>query len=143
MGDGSENAAVRRDILAPAPNPDDRLDTLASLRGVLSVFAPGEKPVTVEIHYVPDKMILGPGPFDAYLKHLDAEDWDSLEACGHAILDDVNNELVPRWVQVRLTASTEHYGGRGLTGCLEHRVMLEDRQPRWNNPQLLERLRQR
>ena len=51
------------------------------------------------------------------------------------ILDDVNNEVVPRWVQVTVTAP-----GDRAAGVDGHGVMLEDRQPRWDNPALLSRL---
>ena len=48
------------------------------------------------------------------------------------MLDDVNNELIPRWAQVELTA------GPGDAGDC-HGVIIEDRQPGWDNPALLAR----
>jgi 7-cyano-7-deazaguanine reductase len=47
------------------------------------------------------------------------------------VLDDLNNELVPRWVELTVERDAP----------LPHRVVIEDRQPNWDNPQLMARLR--
>ncbi|MCH8835488.1 MAG: hypothetical protein IH925_06035, partial [Proteobacteria bacterium] len=52
------------------------------------------------------------------------------------ILDDINNEVVARWVQVALSVPNG-----ALPGVGNHGVMLEDRQPKWDNAALLSRLR--
>ena len=44
-----------------------------------------------------------------------------LAAC---ILDDLNNELVPRWVRVRLTSTLDQ-------GTTQAELVMEDRQPNW------------
>ena len=44
---------------------------------------------------------------------------------------DLNNELIPRWVQVTVL---------GTSADMAHRVTLEDRQPRWDNAALLSRM---
>ena len=126
------NVQARRGLLTTSDNPDSRLDYVVTLSGRLGV---GET-ARVAIRYVPDHTILEEGCFAAYLDALAETDWPTLEAAATAILEDLNNELVARWVQV--TVSSEADGGvRGI----EHAVYLEDRQPTWDNPALLARLR--
>ena len=125
--------AARRSRLATAPNPAERHDTMVSLEATAWFMGAG-RPVTVTLLYIPDRLVLPPGTFSAYLEALDGCAWPTPEAAAAAVLADVNNELIPRWVQVRLAAAA----GRG--GAERHGVILEDRQPGWDNPDLLGRL---
>ena len=88
----------------------------------------------LRLYYVPDKYVLNPISFEHYLMALDQTDWQNLETLALAILDDINNEVVPRWVQI-LIQSTNDKSGNG------HRVLVQDRQPNWDNAPLLDRLR--
>lgn len=115
---------MRRERLATAPSPDRRHDFLVDLRGEPQ---PGTR---LTVRLVPDALILDPAAFAAYLADK-AGFPDGLEALAMAVLDDVNNELVPRWVEI--TAERD--------APLPHRVVIEDRQPNWDNPQLMGRLR--
>ncbi len=119
--DGSDLAGLRRDRLSPDANPDQAIDYLVSFRGVLPAAT------TITVCYVPDKLILGEAAFDAYLAALGDQHWHSPEALAVATLGDFNNELVPRWVGVIVERE-------------RHEVVVEDRQPRWNNAALLARL---
>lgn len=114
----------RRDHLTTAPSPDARHDYLVELSG---------EPVAgtrLTVRYVPDRLILTPPGFIAYLPALAGLE-GGLEALALGALDDLNNELVPRWAEI--TAER--------TAPLPHRVVVEDRQPSWDNPALLARLR--
>ena len=88
-------------------------------------------PVEIGLRYIPQREIVAPGALGPYLAALSAHPWPSLEDLGQVVLGDVNSELVPRWAQVRLTVRAE---GRS------HSVVLEDRQPKWDNPKLMNRL---
>lgn len=125
----------RREFLTPHPSPGSQLDYVVHLTGNLPGSAQSA-PVAVTVRYVPDKSILEPRSLHNYLKNLKNLDLDSLEAVGVAILDDVNNEVVPRWVQVAISSER-----RGENPKEEHGVLLEDRQPKWDNPSLLGQLR--
>ncbi len=118
MADPSDPTAQRRARLATAENPARRLDYLVVLKGQLGDGRP------VELRYVPDRVILAPQALDHYLAALRPA---GLEALVGTMLGDLNNELVPRWVAVALADG-------------EHRVIAEDRQPNWNNPELLAHL---
>ncbi len=120
---------MRRDHLATAPSPDSRHDFLVELRG---------EPVAgtrLTVRCVPDRLVLDPAGFAAYLA--DPAGFGTtgfgggLEALAMIVLDDLNNELVPRWVEV--TAERD--------APFPHRVVIEDRQPNWDNPQLIGRLK--
>ncbi|HAA92490.1 MAG TPA: hypothetical protein DCS82_05920 [Rhodospirillaceae bacterium] len=125
-----DNRLNRRAHLVTDTNPETAADYLVTLNGDAETTD-----ASVRIFYVPDKFVLQPNGFAAYLSALDLEHWDNLETLALAILDDINNEVVPRWVQItvqRTTDGTEH----------GHRVLAEDRQPKWDNPPLLARLSQ-
>ena len=119
----------RRRRLATTANPGQRQDYVVRLNGV----APGGASTLVTISYVPDRLVLPATAFEAYLGALDATPWSTLEALALAILADVNNELIPRWAQVRAAVAGSVEGGG-------HSVIVEDRQPGWDNPLILERL---
>lgn len=120
---------TRRRVLPTRDNPDSRQDYISQLDATLQdAFASG--PVSLCLRYVPDRHVLSAEGLDRYLASLDQEYWETLEDLALAVLDDLNNEIVPRWVQVRLTT-----GGHGR--CDRHQVTLCDRQPNWDNDQLL------
>lgn len=127
--DRMDPALERRRRLAATANPGQRQDYVVRLDGV----APGGASTSVTISYVPDRLVLPATAFEAYLGALDATPWPTCEALALAILADVNNELIPRWVQIRVAAAGSVEGGG-------HTVIIEDRQPGWDNPLILERL---
>lgn len=114
----------RRNLLVPRPDPAVRQDYLVTLEGKVS----GRWAAAVELRFVPDRLVLESGSFGAYLDAMGGLAWDSLEALAAAIQDDLRNELVPRWLLLAVEA-----GG--------HQVLFEDRQPKWDNPRLLARLK--
>ena len=123
----------RRRVLVTRSNPGAHLDYVVSLDGTVT----GEGlQAAVRIRYVPDKLVLEPTSLGAYLDALGTMTWESLEQAAVAILEDFSNEVVARWVQVAVSAP-----GAMAPGIDNHGVLLEDRQPRWDNAALLSRLR--
>ncbi|RED52413.1 hypothetical protein [Aestuariispira insulae] len=118
----------RQSTLETAPNPNPAVDYLCEL----SVKAVDDY-ATVHLFYVPDKLLLTTQAFELYLHEFDRHAFASLEELALTILDDLNNELVARWIQIRVEADA-----KGLDRG--HRVMVEDRQPKWDNGFLLARL---
>lgn len=96
---------------------------------------------SVRLCYVPDKLLLQPAALETYLCDLGSEDIGAPEDLALAILDDVNNEVVPRWIQVAVFRSfpkgapNTHENSDGY----RHAALAEDRQPNWNNRDLLRR----
>jgi 7-cyano-7-deazaguanine reductase len=125
----------RRSLLVTAPNPNPRLDYVSALEGTVALSTTGDV-ATVSLFYVPDKLILDTVSFGFYLKAFETMAWESLEQVAVTILDDVGNEAVARWVQVALSGPDPAHGNVG-----RHAVLVQDRQPGWDNPALLSRLR--
>lgn len=123
-------AAYRRELLAVRPNPRSGLDFLSRLscRFEATGFAQG---LESTLTYVPDRDLLVSDSWPAYLARAGALGWSGLEDLGQAVLGDVTSELMPRWLQLRLTWPGSAVG---------HTVILEERQPRWDNRHLMPRL---
>lgn len=111
----------RREILETRPNPNTGLDYLVAVDTAVS---PNR---VIRLRYVPDKLLLRPHTFETYLSAITATDDIPSEELALAIIEDINNEVVPRWVQVQV-----ENGG-------VYRVLIEDRQPNWDNPQIIAR----
>lgn len=125
----------RRKLLTTERNPDTKLDYVISISG--EIKAHGDSGVSsVHLRYVPDRVILETSAFAHYLDALSRLPWASLEEAAAAVLNDVNNELIARWVQVVIAAPPLLH-----IGIDRHEVLLEDRQPKWDNAGLLSRLR--
>ncbi len=130
MNDPFEFAKQRRARVPVEVNPRTGLDYIVTQEGHLGM-AGFDAAIEVRLRYIPDRDIVARAVFADYLLALAEYDWSSLEDLGQTMLSDLNSELVPRWVQLILTARP---GGE------LHNVVLEDRQPKWDNPKLLARL---
>ena len=128
------SARKRRELLATAPNPGERHDYMVVLEGSFTLEGSDQR-VNAALRYVADRRVLPLDAFGAYLESLNGGAWPSLEAVALVMLGDVNNELIPRWVQIRLVAGTGDLGDLGK----RHSVIIEDRQPGWDDPTLLAR----
>ncbi len=115
----------RRELLTTVANPDARHDYLVELSG---------EPVRgtrLTIRYIPDRLVAAAAGAATYLGALAVDAGTAPEALAIAVLDDINNELVPRWVEVTVERDQP----------LPHRVVVEDRQPGWDDPPFLARLK--
>lgn len=121
----------RRRRLSIGQNPRSGLDYVVTLGGMLAIDG-RTGPVTVRVRYVPDRDTVTAAAFTDYLSALADTPWPDLETLGAAVLGDLSSELVPRWMQVVLLSTRTDEG--------EYSVLLEDRQPKWDNQRLLARL---
>ena len=125
----------RRALLIREHNPDIKLDYVISITGHMA--APGEVDSSaIHLRYVPDKAILSPASFGRYLDTMGTMAWETLEEGAVVVLNDVNNVLITRWLQVSISAPDQVHHGID-----RHEVLLEDRQPNWDNVGLLSRLK--
>lgn len=134
MGKGATmDLMERRTLLEVGNNPDKQLDYLVTLTGHLP--GGGGARQVIEMRYVPDKHVLESRSFGIYLEALSTKVWDSPEDLAVTVLTDINNEVVTRWVQVAVSVpELQHFA------VDTHAVVIEDRQPGWENPALLGRL---
>jgi len=63
------------------------------------------------------------------------EVWHNPEDLAVTVLTDINNEVITRWIQVQVNVpELQHHA------VDTHGVVIEDRQPGWDNPALMARL---
>jgi len=122
----------RRALLSASPNTDSKLDYIVTLTGHLPNSGGGRD---IVLRYIPDRLVLNAKAFGDYLEALSKVTWDSPEDLAVTILSDVSNEVVSRWAQVNLSMpELQHHA------VATHSVLIEDRQPGWDNASLLGRL---
>ena len=126
-----DDTAARRSLLTATPNPEGRLDYLVSLSGRLS--ADQGSPITLTIRYVPDRLIVSSAAWMAYTARLSDHETGTLESLASVILSDFANELVPRWLEVRLRHALPDGGVQA--------VGMQERQPQWSDAGLAALLR--
>ena len=130
----SESDGARRKTLRTRSNPKPGRDAVLTLKKdnllVASLPLASNAPLTVCIYYVPDRLIAEAALTTDYFKLLAQQPWPGVEELAHAVIDDFNNELIPRWISIRITAHLD----------AEFSVYMEDRQPLWDNPALLLRV---
>ena len=110
-----------RNLLKTNPNPNPKLDYVTELRKQFSTT------LRVTLTYVPDKLLLRPEAFTAYLDVALPTLAEPYESFAHVFLEDVNNEVVPRWLRVLVISEK----------IPTRRIVLIDSQPNWNNASLL------
>ena len=119
---------ARRALLTCDGNPNNMSDYLISLGGSLTVGDLGK--FDVRVTYVPDSSILNIASFHSYLMALGNSTEMTPERSGKTLLEDANNELVPRWVRVTLIGQPE------VVTAGSYRCLFQDSQPNWSNPSL-------
>jgi len=125
-----DEALVAYDPAAPAGplrwrnNPRSGLDFVVALDGALPLAG-----CRVRLRYVPDKLILDRGAYLGYLATLTPPPGAAPETLALALFDEINNEIVPRWVQIALSAIADDVP--------VETIILTDRQPNWDNPEVL------
>ncbi len=123
----------RRSHLSATPNPEKKLDYIVNLQGHPPRCA--GRTCALILRYVPDRSVLDAQAFGTYLDAIALIPWDTPEDLAVTVLGDINDKIIPRWIQVRLELADPHHP------CVDaHAVILEDRQPGWDNPDLLARL---
>ena len=125
----------RRSILKTVPNPNNDHDYLIELEDKIHpIRLVIEDEVTICLRYIPDSCILVPAEYGNYLAGFEDEKFSDtgIEEIAGMILDDLNNEIVPCWINLDISVAREG---------VKHRVVLEDRQPDWSNEALIARFK--
>ena len=120
-----------REMLTTLPNPGEEYDYVATLEGPIGTLQ--DSAVTLSLRYIPDRLVVDSESFMGYARKMASGQWPNLEALAVAIINDFNNELVPRWVRLGLAGQA---GGEVF-----HLATIEDRQPHWKNDDLLRSLK--
>ncbi|WP_041794403.1 hypothetical protein [Pararhodospirillum photometricum] len=109
----------RRECLSGRPNPAPRRDYVVLLQVRATMVQSALTQPLVRLAYIPDRLLLDPAAFERYVRGLGRWMWPGPEDLAVAVIDDVGNEIVPRWVRVSLDS--------GALGSL----IVEERQPLW------------
>ncbi len=118
---------VEHTKLSAEKNPNRSIEYISEL--AKKIYINGINTV-ICLQYIPDGLIVGKSDFSEYLESF-GDSKETLEEIARIILDDINNEIIPFWVNISLVSKND-----GLV----HAVTLEDRQPDWKNDDLLSRL---
>lgn len=125
----------RRKIISPHKNPRKDSEYIIQLKHRLAPNGlDAARGVELKLYYIPDKFVVEADNYDKYLLFFEtkSQQYDSFEKLGSDIIDDLNNELIPKWIHLNITAEHAH---------TIHCVSYEERQPNWDNPFLLSRLK--
>lgn len=122
---------VFRSLLKSVSSPQSSPDYLIVLKGSIAWHGGA-----VALSFIPDRLILTEESWGDYLCALGNAPWDTLEEIALQILNDVNNEIVPRWLRVRCSVMAEI---SDLSGKMTHVVVVDDHQPLWDNFALIAR----
>lgn len=87
---------------------------------------------TVRLRYVPDRYLIDPETFATYLESLPLTLQDHVLVWAQMILEDVNDQVIPCWLEVKLD--------RAVDMKPVEQAIIEDKQPRWQDPGILGRL---
>ncbi len=79
-----------------------------------------EKPKYISVTLIPDKLSADHGSMRDYLRHKAGQSWQTPDDMILAMIEDINNALVPKWLEVI-------YENDGVT------LKVEDRQPGMEN----------
>lgn len=75
-----------------------------------------KEPIYLKVRFVPDKLIAEHGSIKNYIAWVLTQTWPSPEEMILTIIEEINNELVPKWVEV-------FYSKNGVS------IKLEEQQP--------------
>jgi 7-cyano-7-deazaguanine reductase len=115
----------RRACLTRTANPAPDHDRITILSGELPTSSQLDGgPIHVDLRFIADRDVIAPAALATYFQAAARESHATLEAYADLVLDDLNNELVPRWIWLRLQ-------------CGGHQVIQQDQQPGWDNTGLL------
>jgi 7-cyano-7-deazaguanine reductase len=134
MSNPGSNPVERRCLITNHSNATVARDYVSSLSG--QIFRTNSSEVTtvhIEVRYVPDKLVMDANSLPVYLEALNSLTDEALESLAGIVLDDLSNELVPRWLHVTASIGDP-------ANPVRHSVTFEDRQPNWENPVLLARI---
>lgn len=128
----------RRSTLTTVANPDRAIDYIITLSGRLIIEGLSE-PIRYRIRYVPDQVILDARSMADYAAVVRGQPWPSFEEAALALNADFHDRTVPRWVEIY--CETRRPGDARVSSESVYSIILSERQPDWNNPTLLARLR--
>ncbi len=119
-----------RDILSSSPNPHRHKNYVVAITQEITI---NQQAYLFGLRYIPDKILLNHQGLAGYLEQILTNAPAEPEILAHNILEDVSNEIIPKWIEINLLQE-ENKSGQNIL------IIIEDRQPHWENDRLLNRL---
>lgn len=119
----------------PAPEHDYVTRLTGFFKNIESYELEDVESVECRLRYIPDKAIIVAESFRNYLDLLDEMPFNTLEQAVGVILEDIEEAIDPRWIQLHLSQQVV------MGGLQEHEIMVEETKEDWQNDQLLSRLK--
>ncbi|MBL4803045.1 MAG: hypothetical protein JKY45_14265 [Emcibacter sp.] len=119
-----------KNILSTEANPYRNKNYTVSL---LQEITLNEQTFQFGLRYVPDKLLLNHEALVDYLTHILKQTSLKTEILAHDILEDIMDQIIPKWIEVNLKQQPNIFGQTIL-------ITIEDRQPGWDEPLHLQRL---
>jgi len=113
-----------KDNLTSFPNPFQRKTYIVS---VLQDVTIGRRDYLFALRYIPDKLLLDNEGLNSYLHQREA---GRVETLAHDIMDDIMDQIIPKWIEVNLRQKNNKFGQNIL-------VTMTDRQPGWQDDAFL------
>lgn len=132
--DYATDLPARRQLITTMANPDSKIDYVSTLEADLA--GPDGERARVVVRYVPDRWVLEETGLSRYLEVVGDLAPANLETAATTLVADLADQLVPRWIQVFVQQTAP--GSATAPG--RHEVLVEERQPKWKNEELLGRL---
>ncbi|MEO0393408.1 MAG: hypothetical protein AAF213_09185 [Pseudomonadota bacterium] len=124
---------ARRGLLRSVSSPATGHDYLIDLHIVLRLASRPDA-LDLRLRYVPDRDLVDNDQLGAYWQYVEGYAWPTLASLALSVLEDMNNEVIPRWLQVQVRDSALN------ERCQDQMITVEDRQPGWHNQHLLGRI---
>lgn len=113
-----------KDILTSFPNPFRRKTYTVSMMQDVTI---GRRDYLFSLRYIPDKLLLDNEGLNRYLHQREA---GRVETLAHDIMDDIMDQIIPKWIEVNLRQKNNKFGQNIL-------VTMTDRQPGWQDDAFL------
>ena len=117
-------------ILSSFPNPYRNKTYIVAIIQEISLNGQAFK---FGLRYTPDKLLLDHEGLAGYLEQMLNRESKKAELLAHDILEDIMNQIIPKWIEINLKHEENKFGQNVL-------VTIEDRQPGWENSPLINRL---
>ncbi len=122
---------ARRALLAARPVAP----TSPGVSSLNAVFAADGAEIGIRVRYVADRAALAPESLPRYLALFGGVRAVPFETLAQTILEDITDQIIPCWIEIRLRRDDVRSGV-----AVGHEVRVEDRQPRWRENGVLDRL---
>ena len=113
-----------KDILTSFPNPFQRKTYTVSVVQDVTI---GQRDYLFALRYIPDKLLLDNEGLNSYLLQREA---GRVETLAHNIMEDIMDQIIPKWIEVNLRQKNNKFGQNIL-------VTMTDRQPGWEDDAFL------